>query len=126
MSTTSTDPRPSSDYGLAPLTSPVDPQLDVVLVHGLDGSRCETWTNANGKLWPVWLGEMVPTARIWTYGYKSAVWKKPSQDTLDVHCATFLRNCRTEGIGSSDNVKVVFVGHSLGGILIKAVRTSEY
>jgi hypothetical protein len=40
----STDLRPSSAYALAPLTSLADPQLDVVLVHGLE---CDTWTNAN-------------------------------------------------------------------------------
>lgn len=126
MSATTTDPSPPSDYGLLRLTSPMDPQLDVIFVHGLDGSRCKSWTNANGKLWPMWLGEMVPTARIWTYGYKSTVWKKPSKDTLDAHCTTLLRNCRDEGIGDSDSVKVVFVGHSLGGILIKSVSTSRY
>jgi protein SERAC1 len=122
MSATTVDPHPSSDDGLACLASPVDPQLDVVFVHGLDGSRCKSWTNANKKVWPEWLGEMVPTARIWTYGYNSIVWKKHSKDTLKVQCTTFLTNCRSKGIGDSDQVKVVFVGHSLGGILIKSVR----
>jgi len=126
MSSTTADPRLDSDYGLHRLTSPVAPQLDVIFVHGMNGSRCEAWTNANGKLWISWLGEMVPTARIWTYGYKSAVWKKPSKDNLDAHCSTLLSNCKTAGIGDSDNVKVVFVGHSLGGILIKSVSTSRY
>jgi hypothetical protein len=123
MSANSASPRPSSDYGLAPLTSPVDPQLDIVFVHGLDGSRCETWTNARNELWPSWLGEMVPNVRVWTYGYNSALWKKPSRDVLEVHCKQFLDHCNRAGVGGSDRVKVVMVGHSLGGILIKAVSS---
>jgi hypothetical protein len=126
MSATPADPHLSSDEGLLKLTDPMDPQLDVVFVHGLDGSRCKTWTNANGKTWPSWLGEMVPTARIWTYGYDSGLWKKPNDDNFDAYSKKLLRSCIDEGIGTNDRVKVVFVGHSLGGILIKLVCTSEY
>jgi hypothetical protein len=63
---------------------------------------------------------MVPTARIWTYGYNSAVWKNPSEDALELHCSRFLDLCTRKGVGVSV-AKVVFVGHSLGGILIKSV-----
>ena len=125
MSATPANPRPSSDYGLASLASPLNPQLDVVFVHGLNGSRCETWTNANNEIWLSWLGDMVPAARIWTYGYNSAAWRKPSKDALVMHCNAFLECCREKGIGNHDRVKVVLIGHSLGGILIKLVRTSK-
>ena len=70
---------------------------------------------------------MVPTARIWTYSYKSSVWMNPSEDALALHCSRSLDLCTREGVGVSV-AKVGFVGHSLGSILIKSVcelRTLE-
>lgn len=124
MSATNLNALPSPEHGLALLSSPLNHRLDVVFVHGLNGSRSKTWINAHNEFWPSWLGEMVPIARIWTYGYNSAVWNNPSQDALELYCARFLDLCSREGIGSND-AKVVFVGHSLGGILIKAVCESQ-
>lgn len=109
-----------SDQGLVRVASPVNHHFDVVFVHGLNGSRSKTWTNSNNEFWPSWLGAMIPTARIWTYGYKSAVLVNPTEDALELHCSQFLDLCTEKGIGSS-GAKVVLVGHSLGGILIKAV-----
>ncbi|KAL2039712.1 hypothetical protein N7G274_007571 [Stereocaulon virgatum] len=80
------------DLGLALVSSPSQVKLDVVFVHGLGGSRSSTWTNKNEEFWPAWLGDTVPNARIWTYGYNSSFWKTPSEDALELHNAQFWKN----------------------------------
>lgn len=111
----------SHDYGLRCVTSPVGPMLEVIFVHGLGGHRTKTWQNSQQDFWPSWFNELTPTTRVWTYGYNAGLWKDPSQDALDLHCTELLECCVVKSeIGSSD-VPVVFICHSLGGILVKAV-----
>ena len=59
-------------YGLKVLVEGLNPSVDVVAVHGLNGHREKTWTADNGKLW---LRDLLPSrlsrARILTYGYDS-------------------------------------------------------
>lgn len=69
----------AQDFGLQQLTFP-DPShcvIDVVFIHGLDGHRSRTWTSPlSGDVWPLWLRDDVPGARVWTYGYNSSnVWQ---------------------------------------------------
>ena len=110
----------TSDLGLALLSSPTTVKIDVVFLHGLGGSRSTTWTNKDNVLWLTWVGDSVPGARIWTYGYNSSFWKAPSEDALELHCATLLEACATNHVGKEGS-GVIFVCHSLGGILFKSV-----
>ena len=110
----------SPGEGLALVSSPHELSLDVVFVHGLGGSRSSTWSNATGEFWPAWLGEALPHARIWTYGYNSSVWKTASEDVLELHSARLLEECVRNQVGKQ-GARVNFVCHSLGGILVKSV-----
>jgi hypothetical protein len=111
----------AQDLGLSRVSSPKTTKLDVVFLRGLGGHRSKTWTNSSGEFWPAWLANEVPDTRVWTYGYNSSFWNSPSEDALELHCAQLLDKCEQEEIGKQD-AKVVFVCHSLGGILFKSVR----
>ena len=122
--------RPTPDWGLAPVSVPTPNSLtiDIVLVHGLNSSRTKPWTNRHDDFWPSWIVDDVPGARVWVYGYNSSVWLTDSKDHLMVHSVKFLESLANAKVGLKGNedhqqpIPVVFVGHSLGGVLVKQVR----
>ncbi|WP_371157027.1 ABC-three component system protein [Jannaschia sp. 2305UL9-9] len=101
------------------LYNPDDAVIDVVFVHGLTGDPKSTWASANG-FWPDWLAEDNPTAAFHTIGFPASKLKKWLSKELDVF---ELAKSATEylcgyGIGKRP---VVFIAHSLGGILTKLI-----
>ncbi|KAF8240995.1 hypothetical protein L208DRAFT_1087908, partial [Tricholoma matsutake] len=57
-------------FGINVLVSGVDPIVDIVAIHGLDGHPMKSWTAANDMLWlHDLLPEKIPHACILTYGY---------------------------------------------------------
>ena len=80
-----------------------------------------TWTAENGKLWlRDFLPSQLPSARIMSFGYNSDTFlSKAVADIEDV--ASMLLN----GLGLSRNLPeekkrpIVFISHSLGGIVVK-------
>ena len=120
---------PTPGWRLAPVSVP-NPEpltIDSVLVHGLRRSRTEPWTNRHDEFWPSWIVDDVPGARVWVYGYNSSVWLTDSKDHLMVHSVKFLENLANAKVGLKESgdhqqpIPVAFVGHSLGGVLIKQV-----
>lgn len=97
--------------------------VDVVAVHGLQGHPYTTWTHENGNLWLKHeLPEDVPCARILTFGYDSTIAFSRSVATIEDVALQLLTGLRLE----RDNDKavgarrpIVFVCHSLGGIVVK-------
>ena len=66
-----------SQYGLTEVSSPPDPVVDVVFVHGLNGHPYNTWaTTKPSTFWPA---DLLPSAleeqkcRVLTYGYDANV-----------------------------------------------------
>ena len=66
---------PHERHGLSELSNPErEKTLDIIAVHGLQGDAFKTWQYENG---PIWIRDFLlkdlPFARIFTYGYESAV-----------------------------------------------------
>jgi hypothetical protein len=56
-----------------PKTAPANP-VQIIFVHGLNGSKRGTWTHSNKHFWPKWLHEEkgLEEVRIATFGYNSS------------------------------------------------------
>lgn len=101
--------------------------VDIVAIHGLNGDYADTWTATPDAGSQVnWLRDLLPNevsnARIMSFSYNSAV--QFSKSTSDVF--TFadqlleqLYNARFDGRQQSR--RLVFICHSLGGIVFKQV-----
>lgn len=103
---------------------------DVVFVHGLTGSPASTWTSKGsaepeGEYWPLWLAADLPYLNMYAVGYPASLfanWAKKEMDLFERAKAS-LETMSSYGIGTRP---IVFVGHSLGGLLIKQMlRTAR-
>ncbi|KAM5351776.1 hypothetical protein ACJ41O_004499 [Fusarium nematophilum] len=107
-------------------------KVDIVLVHGLNGSPEKTWTAKNGTFWPL---DLLPPslkgaqANIMVYGYNADVYSKrndrsASDNFIHQHAQTLVTNLmlyrRSEGTFKNP---IIWVCHSLGGILVKRALT---
>ncbi|KAJ1396941.1 Armadillo-type fold [Sesbania bispinosa] len=116
------------------------PPLDVVFVHGLRGGPYKTWRIAEdksstmstlvekideeagklGTFWPgEWLSNDFPEARLFTLKYKTNLtqWSGASLPLQEVS-SMLLEKLVAAGIG---NRPVVFVTHSMGGLVVKQI-----
>ena len=70
---------------------PHDYDLDIIAVHGLGGDAHKTWTHRDGTLWlRDLLPRHLPGARIYTYGYDSAIAFSQGTGTLKDHARDLL------------------------------------
>ncbi|XP_022768813.1 uncharacterized protein LOC111312634 isoform X4 [Durio zibethinus] len=114
------------------------PQMDIVFVHGLRGGPYKTWRIAEdksstksslvekideeagklGTFWPgEWLSADFPQARLFSLKYKTNLtqWSGASLPLQEVS-SVLLKKLVAAGIG---NRPVVFVTHSMGGLVVK-------
>ncbi|CAN9235268.1 unnamed protein product [Alternaria alternata] len=93
--------------------------VDIVAVHGLNGEPFKTWSDGDHFWLQDFLPKAIPSSRIFTFGYTADVFSRNDMDILD--CARSLLagldSHRTDGV---ELRPLVFIGHSLGGIVIKA------
>ena len=103
-----------------------DRRLDVVFVHGLDGDCLISWSrNADDPKdsWLSWLADEDDSIGIWSYGYDAAS-SRGRGGNMDIRnrARNLLTSLEAHGIGEKPTI---FVGHSLGGIVVKvAIATA--
>ncbi|MCJ1348924.1 hypothetical protein MMC31_007157 [Peltigera leucophlebia] len=106
-------------------TNTSDNLVDIIFVHGLTGNSYSTWLDEKSKTyWPVHLlHHSLPNARIMAFGYNADVAKfigPVGQNNLRDHALTLLGDLgRIRREPESNNRKIVFVAHSLGGLVTK-------
>lgn len=97
-----------------------DALLDVIFVHGLTGDAHETWssTKKDDDFWPSWLSDDLKHLSIYTLGYPASLFEKWAKKEMDIfeRANNVLEHFAAKGIGAKP---IVFVTHSLGGILTK-------
>ncbi|PVF97368.1 TPR-like protein [Serendipita vermifera] len=114
-----------NELGFKVLSPGENPVVDIVAIHGLGGHRERSWTAANGKMWlKDFLADDIPNARILTYGHGA-----------DTHSHTYMPTQRllhfAEGFvedllrvrRSNPERPIIFLAHSLGGIILKKALT---
>ncbi|KAF8249410.1 hypothetical protein K440DRAFT_641411 [Wilcoxina mikolae CBS 423.85] len=107
------------------------PEVDIIFVHGLNpinqkNYAFQAWTAPNGILWPRdLLPHDVPDARVLLFSYNSNVAFNVSQEGVRDHANSLLeRLTRNRNLTEhSINRPIIFVAHSLGGLVIKQLKT---
>ncbi|EUC45530.1 hypothetical protein COCMIDRAFT_95224 [Bipolaris oryzae ATCC 44560] len=94
----------------------------IVAVHGINGEPFTTWTDAggSGNLWlRDFLPKAIPSSRIFTFGYTADFFSRSDMNILD--CArSLLAGLDSQRTDGDELRPLVFIGHSLGGLVIKA------
>ncbi|PMD17926.1 hypothetical protein NA56DRAFT_542480, partial [Hyaloscypha hepaticicola] len=97
----------------------------IVFVHGLTGDSYGTWLNTQTNVpihWPsTLLGDDIEVARILSFGYDADVaqiWGPACQNRINNHAENMLGAlARLRERTDSENRKILFVAHSLGGLV---------
>ncbi|KAJ5546882.1 hypothetical protein N7494_004467 [Penicillium frequentans] len=112
----------SPEDGLKLLFDGTSPRIDIVAVHGLGGHRENSWTADDGTNWlQSLLPRDLPDCRILSWGYNASTApnheKQPLQE-MSEKLVLDLYNMRE--LTRTQNRPIIFMAHSLGGILVKS------
>ncbi|SLM39418.1 P-loop containing nucleoside triphosphate hydrolase, partial [Lasallia pustulata] len=105
------------------LVSPEDPDVDIIAVHGLNPTNTEfhaeaTWT-VEDKLWlRDFLPPQLPSARVLLFGYNANVAFETSKAGVREQAINLLNRIASKREEAEER-PIMFVAHSLGGIVVK-------
>ena len=100
----------------------------IVAVHGLGGHWRQTWTGNSSQNWlkdflPFQLQDAGITARVLSFGYDSdTAFSKAVTDIDDVAAMLLDRLTGERQTPEEKSRAIIFIAHSLGGIVVKKVR----
>ncbi|KAF1953686.1 hypothetical protein CC80DRAFT_537276 [Byssothecium circinans] len=113
--------------GFTPLNSvksPSEHKMDIIAVSGFGGHAFGSFKQKGGQY--MWLRDSLPGdlkgARIIVYGHDSRLLDSASFQNISAiagQLCSGLRSIRSFESGTSPQIPLVFIGHSLGGLLIK-------
>jgi protein SERAC1 len=105
--------------------------VDIIAVHGLDPldnplHATKTWSAANGNLWlKDFLPQRQPRTRVFVYGYNSSAVFGASTTGVNGAAENLLNYLRLER-RLDQNRPIVWVSHSLGGLVVKKAIINAY
>ena len=121
---------PKQKIGLFELsTNECEKNIDIVAVNGLQGDAYKTWEHDNGSLWlQDFLPPDIPNGRIMTFGYDSTVAFSKSVAKIEDKALELLNHLsakRSPIAPGGPSKPIVFICHSLGGIVVKERLSSR-
>ncbi|KAG8820871.1 hypothetical protein FRC19_008537 [Serendipita sp. 401] len=117
------------DYGFIELSPGQNPIVDIIAIHGLDGHREQSWTAEGGTMWlKDLLSGDIPNARILSYGYDAdtrSFSRTPTQSIFH-HAEELVEDLSRLRRAADPKRPIIFLAHSLGGIILKKALTLCY
>ncbi|KAI5460797.1 hypothetical protein BGZ63DRAFT_445709 [Mariannaea sp. PMI_226] len=113
----------SCDFeGITPLYNGIDADVDIVAVPGLGSHAIGSWKYPNSNT--IWLLDFlprdVPRTRVLVYGYDTQLLDSQSKQSIkDLGLALLEQVKAFRGDDDTSRRPIIFLGHSLGGLLIK-------
>jgi len=102
-------------------------RADVIFVHGINADPQKTWM-ADNKLegfpeesWLYWLGDDIPDVAVWTLGYPASAFAWQGFTMELEERAENITNLLLTYPGLDNNRPIIFVTHSMGGLLVKYI-----
>ncbi|KAF2969942.1 hypothetical protein GQX73_g3591 [Xylaria multiplex] len=114
---------PKGPLGLTTVFEPEGQVVaDLIFVHGLNGGSRSTWSKSDDSFWPqAWLprDDAFHDVRIHTFGYPSGLSRDSVLNIRDFagNLLACVQHC--PALTSSAPGPIIFVGHSMGGLVIK-------
>jgi triacylglycerol esterase/lipase EstA (alpha/beta hydrolase family) len=93
--------------------------VDIIFIHGMGGDAISTW-QSEGGFWPEWVAEENPSSRVYSvkFPFPAIRWQQNSTLKISDRSKMIMDLLVSNGVGARP---IVFIAHSLGGILIKSM-----
>ncbi|CCA71170.1 hypothetical protein PIIN_05106 [Serendipita indica DSM 11827] len=109
------------DLGFLEISPGIEPVVDIIAIHGLQGHREKTWTTDDGVCWlRGLLPSDLPNVRILSYGYDADTDSHECVSTQTIgRQAEGLANALVRIREGASRRPMIFIAHNIGGIILK-------